>query len=184
MLIFGSPEATTIFSILAILAAITLTVLIAIFILPEKRRDRLNPFFKFLHDLFNFKYLVLESILRIFYVFANVFVVIMGVLSFFSFSPSYYGGLGEWTGYTGLLMIILGPIVIRIMYEFMMMAILLVKNVIQINNKLKVNVEKKEEKEEKHEPVSVAPATPAMENKFCSNCGFSLDENGNCPKCK
>ena len=43
----------------------------------------------------------------------------------------------EYVGARGLLMMILGPIIIRLAYEFIMMFILLVKNVIQINNKLK-----------------------------------------------
>ena len=39
-------------------------------------------------------------------------------------------------GGTGLLCIIVGPIAVRLSYELMMMAILLVKNVISINRKL------------------------------------------------
>jgi hypothetical protein len=40
---------------------------------------------------------------------------------------------------------LLGPVVIRLVYEAIMMGILLVKNVMQINNKLKVPEEKIEE---------------------------------------
>ena len=39
-------------------------------------------------------------------------------------------------GGTGLLCIIVGPIAVRLSYELMMMAVLLVKNVISINRKL------------------------------------------------
>ena len=44
----------------------------------------------------------------------------------------------KWLGGYGLLLMILGPIVVRLIFEFLMMALLLVKNVISINNKLRV----------------------------------------------
>lgn len=44
----------------------------------------------------------------------------------------------KWLGGYGLLLMILGPIVVRLIFEFVMMALLLVKNVISINNKLRV----------------------------------------------
>ena len=43
----------------------------------------------------------------------------------------------KWLGGYGLLLMILGPIVVRLIFEFLMMALLLVKNVISINNKLR-----------------------------------------------
>jgi hypothetical protein len=46
----------------------------------------------------------------------------------------------------GLAITVLGPIALRLAYEMLMMFILLVKNVIDINGKLKV--EKEEPKEE------------------------------------
>ena len=49
----------------------------------------------------------------------------------------YYSEPDTWYGGYGLLTMILGPIVIRLAYEFTMMFLLLIKHVIQINNKLK-----------------------------------------------
>ena len=43
----------------------------------------------------------------------------------------------EWAGGYGLLLIVFGPIIVRIIYEALVMFVLLVKNTIQINNKLK-----------------------------------------------
>lgn len=43
----------------------------------------------------------------------------------------------KWLGGYGLLLMILGPIVVRLIFEFLMMALLLVKNVISINNKMR-----------------------------------------------
>ena len=125
-----------IFLIVAVVLAIAATVLAFIFIVPEKRREKLNAFGKFLHDLCAFKFLVVEKILQALYIFSTAFIVLYGVLQLFNVQRDYWTGASRWMGGTGLLCIIVGPIAIRLSYELMMMAILLVKNVISINRKL------------------------------------------------
>lgn len=77
-----------------------------------------------------------------------------------------------------------------------MMAVLLLKNVISINRKLKNQNERSADADlfavpELHRtqpsqpaaPVTpVAPAAPAAPS-FCTRCGAHLDENGHCPNC-
>ena len=113
--------------IIALMFAIIGTVLAFVFILPANRRGALPGFFVFIHDTFNFKSLILEYILRALYVFSTLFVILYGFFMIFTFSSASLGGF---------LMMILGPIVIRIIFEGSMMFILLVKNTIEINNKL------------------------------------------------
>ena len=125
-----------IFLIIAVVLAIAATVLAFIFIVPEKRREKLNAFGKFLHDLCSFKFLVVEKILQALYIFSTAFVVLYGVLQLFNVQRDYWTGASRWMGGTGLLCIIVGPIAVRLSYELMMMAVLLVKNVISINRKL------------------------------------------------
>lgn len=125
-----------IFLIIAVVLAIAATVLAFIFIVPEKRREKLNAFGKFLHDLCSFKFLVVEKILQALYIFSTAFVILFGVLQLFNVQRDYLTGASRWMGGTGLLCIIVGPIAVRLSYELMMMAILLVKNVISINRKL------------------------------------------------
>ena len=125
-----------IFLIIAVVLAIAATVLAFIFIVPEKRREKLNAFGKFLHDLCSFKFLVVEKILQALYIFSTAFIVLYGVLQLFNVQRDYWTGASRWMGGTGLLCIIVGPIAVRLSYEMMMMAILLVKNVISINRKL------------------------------------------------
>jgi drug/metabolite transporter (DMT)-like permease len=60
----------------------------------------------------------------------------LGVLMLFGFETTYWGDI-EWAGGYGLLLAILGPVVLRLFFEASMMFILLVKNTISINNKLK-----------------------------------------------
>ena len=125
-----------IFLIIAVVLAIAATVLAFIFVVPEKRREKLNAFGKFLHDLCSFKFLVVEKILQALYIFSTAFIILYGVLQLFNVQRDYWTGASRWMGGTGLLCIIVGPIAVRLSYELMMMAILLVKNVISINRKL------------------------------------------------
>ena len=60
-------EQLGIFTIVGGILAIVATVLAYVFIVPEKRREKLNAFGKFLHDTCNFKYLIVEKILQALY---------------------------------------------------------------------------------------------------------------------
>ncbi len=128
---------------LTFVATIFFMILIYKFIVPEKRRVRLNKLGQFLHDAFNFKFLVIEKIMQFFYLLATVATVCFGISCLFGFSiyQSEYYNHSEWFGIYGILIAILGPIVIRLIYEGLMMFILLVKNVMQINKKLKNQTE-------------------------------------------
>lgn len=164
---------TNVAYILGVLSAIAATILAYIFIIPEKRANRLNKFFYFLHNVFNFKTLLIEKILKGLYVFATMAVVCIGF--FMLFSVVEIGRYSSWMGLYGLIMIIVGPIAVRLSYEFIMMFILLVNNVIAIRSKLTDNKnDTPEKKEEKHIPNYV----------FCTQCGTRYDENASpCPKC-
>lgn len=140
---------TTIYTVGGLFALVA-TILSFIFIIPGKRNN--NAFFKFLYNLFNFNELFLEKIFKFFYVLSTCFCVIGGFFMLFYVEEYYVPGSyyssghyeSEWLGYTGLIVMIVGPIVVRIMYEAIMMAILAVKNIININK----NVEKIAPKDE------------------------------------
>lgn len=184
----------------AIFLAVTATVLAFIFIVPEKRRARLNAFGKFLHDTFNFKYLIVEKILQALYIFLTCVALFTGF--FLLFKVDYWG---QWQGWYGILIMVVGPIAIRLVYELAMMLVLLVKNVISINNKLSGKSSDPFAAPDVgtmgRKPVygSAAPSesgvrgftVPDMSGekgasgaaKFCTVCGSKLDENGHCPTC-
>ena len=131
-LYYGSSlSALNTLSIVALVLAIVVTVLAFIFIVPEKRRKKMGKFGKFLHDTCNFKYLIVEKILQALYIFATAMVIFIG---FFMLFCSDWNG---WMGGKGILIMILGPIALRLTYELLMMAVLAVKNIISINNKLR-----------------------------------------------
>ena len=188
-----------VFIAIALVLAIAATVLAFIFIVPEKRREKLGAFGKFLHDACTFKFLLVEKILQALYIFSTAFIVLYGVFLLFNVEYSYWGGT-HWTGGVGLLCILLGPILIRLSYELMMMAILLLKNVISINHKLADQTgngsgdvfaapnmqEMKEALRQRREAAqaaqAAAQAAQSQPANFCSQCGAKL-ENGVCPHC-
>ena len=177
--------------ILGLILALAGTIVSVILITPEKRRAVLPKFFQFVHDVFNFKFLILEKILKFLYIFSTLFTILTGFFMLFSGyeTYSYYGGSDfHSVALEGLLVMILGPVLIRIVYEFMMMTILLVKNVIQLNNKTKNQNEGTEQSSIFNaQPMftqQTAPAPVAEDWKFCTSCGNRYDRNrGGCPNC-
>ena len=132
------------FSIIGGVLAVVATILAYVFIVPESRREKLNAFGKFLHDTCNFKYLIVEKILQALYIFFTADLIILGFFMLFA-APEDIFGNRHWLGGFGIAIMILGPILIRLVYELLMMAVLMLKNVISINNKLR-NQNEKEEK--------------------------------------
>ena len=133
--------------ILGIIAAIVLTILAYIFVMPKKNDGKFTkPFLQKRHDLFNFKKLYLEEILKFVYVLATIFCICTGFFLIFGYNEvwGWYESTRTSTALYGILAIVVAPIVLRLTYESVMMFILLVKNVMEINNKTPL-LEKKEE---------------------------------------
>lgn len=125
---------------LGTIAAIILTILLYVKVLPRKLDGSFsNKFFQFLHDFFHFKKLYIEEVLKFIFVLATVACICEGVFLVLGYQErwSYYGGTTrESTIGMGLVLMICGPIALRLAYEMVMMFILAVKNIMEINNKL------------------------------------------------
>lgn len=127
------------------LAALALTVLVHIFVLPEKKAANFTGLMKRIHSIFTFKELFLEKIFRAIYILATIACITVGAFLLFGFEVySGYYSYSTWYGGYGLLLMIFGPIALRIAFEGTMMFILLVKNTMEINNKLKAPKEENE----------------------------------------
>ena len=148
------------------------TIAACILIVPEKRRAGLNRFFRFLHDVFTFKNLIIEQILRVLYIFVTLFCVGCGFFLLFSGYRDYswYGsGSFHSLALPGLLLMVLGPVAVRVSYEMLMMFVLLVKNTMAINRKLSGPEQE--------------PERPEPKLRYCTICGTRYDANlGGCPK--
>ena len=176
--------------IIASVAGLVLTILAYVFIMPKKKDGKFtNAFSQWMHDFFHFKRLFIEDVLKFCYILATVTCVCMGVLYLIGMeSYGYYGSRSTFL--QGFLMLLLGPILLRLFYEMGIMAILLVSNVIEINKKMgPLHGEEKpaapvapvKPVAPVQQPVApVAPAQPA--GWFCPNCGTKNDA-GNCFCC-
>lgn len=122
-------------ALLGAVAALTCTILMFVLVMPDSKRESLPKFFKIMHDFFNFKFLVLEYILKALHMLGSLFCVGYGFFLLFSWEDTWLGGTHSYAG-TGLLLMILGPVLLRVVYEFSMMFILLVRNTNQINRKM------------------------------------------------
>ena len=108
----------------SIILALIITIAVYILIMPESKRAGMSGFPAILHDIFQFKSFLVEKIVKFLYVFSTIYLFVFGFFTLFK----QFG--------SGLALMLLGPIVLRIVYELFMLAILLVKNVIDINRKL------------------------------------------------
>ena len=189
-------------SVLALVLAVVATVLAFVVVLSKKGRESQNPFMKSLVNVCDFRSLIIEKILKALYIFSTSYVILKGVLGIFDFG-SYNYGLNL---ITSILTAVLGPIFIRIVYELLMLTVILVKNVIQINNKLSkltgdktsndVNFDTDLSELKKYAPAPkapvapaapatpAAPAVPTQQTVYCEKCGTSYDPpKGGCPNC-
>lgn len=141
--------------VISILVSIAATALLFLKVLPAKYDGTFSKkIFQKIHDYFNFKKLYLESILKGAFTFLSIACVVGGVLmgtvgntiwfisKLIKFSAYGYGTSWISTTYFTNFFIcigiaVLGPVVLRLLYEGMMMFILLVKNVVEINKKTK-----------------------------------------------
>ena len=112
--------------IIGIIVAIIVTVLMYMFVIPDRKRQNLPGFLQFVHDIVNFKTMLLETVLKLLYVFCTIGCICVGILLLF--------GSTFWVG---LIVFIIGPLVLRIIFELIMLFVLQVQNVISINRKLK-----------------------------------------------
>lgn len=178
---------SSVLTILSVILALAGTICMFIMILPEKARPGLNPFLKYIHDLFNFKVLWLEQILKFIYTFTTLLVLVFGFLCFI-IGPFYDSELMT----AGLTIMIGGPIAIRIIYESFMLFIILVRNSNSINRKMGKEAEAEKLDYSAPAPRYAAPvsqpveAAPAQEEPsvFCPFCGTKQSaENNNCIQC-
>lgn len=120
--------------VVAIILSLAAAIAVCICVLPEKRRNSLPTWAQVLADILNFKHILTEYVLRFAYIFITIFCIIGGLVL----------ACGRYTTAMGLSMMFLGPIIVRLIFEAAMLWFLLVKNVIEINQKTPGKVKKGE----------------------------------------
>ena len=114
---------TAVWTVIAFIIAIAAGIMI--YFMFVKDNKPVNEKLQKLKDLLDFKTMLIEPILKIVYIIATVFVIL------FSF------GLISLNFVSFLMVLILGPIIVRIVYELMMINIMIWKNTKEINDNIK-----------------------------------------------
>ena len=136
-------------SALTIILSIIVAIVGIIFFLPQKNKDKFGKAFAKCHEFINFKTLIIDYVLKGMYILSTAMCIIGGFLTIFTVK-TYYTTTGTMFNQsreahsslsvdnlgTGILIMILGPILVRIIYELIMLTIVGVKNIIEINKKM------------------------------------------------
>lgn len=173
------------FGIAAVVLALAATILLYVFVFPKSRANTLPKFFVFVRDFFGLKYLIIEKIAKFLYVFESLLIILLGFFMLFN----------GWTALYAPFVMVLGPVVVRLIYELFMMIVLLVKNVMEINSKIKgdstgatsqFDAIPEVPRGPKPAPAPVQPPVQPQQpaQKICPSCGTPLTNPGAfCPKC-
>jgi hypothetical protein len=119
---YQSSTAVIIFAIIAVIGGIALYFTF----LSPKNENKFTGFTGWLYGFLHFKKLLLESLLKILYVVTAIFITLFSF--YLLFAASFWTFLG---------MLVIGNVVWRIAYEFMLLIIVISRNTSDINRKLK-----------------------------------------------
>lgn len=121
----ASASNSSVVAIVALVCAIVGSILVFVLFLRKENESKYTGFVKWLYDYLQFNKLTIDIILRFTYLFLAIFITVM---SFGLISSSFLGFL---------LTLILGNLVLRVVYEFSMLVILIHRNVRELNEKTK-----------------------------------------------
>ena len=168
--------------IILFIIALAATIAAFVFLLPEKRKSRLSPFWNRIRDFLRMKELYLEKIYRALYVISSIFVFVFAVIGGFVLPlvmPASEGG-----GFGAAILGLLGGIIaaalllfiLRISYESIMLKVSLTKATKDINEKMGGASEPRGYEEPRRRP--------APRPVVCRRCGTRFDpRRGYCPNC-
>lgn len=114
----NTAEGIGVWGIVALILSIVGAILVY-FLFVKSKTDPKGKFAKWLKDFLSFKVMWIEAILKVTYYFATIFVIL------FSFSYLALGGFGVLMFFLSL---ILGPIVVRLVYEASIMFVMIWRN--------------------------------------------------------
>jgi len=115
---YSTMQGMGIWGIIALILAIVGGILVYFLFVNSKSTPK-NKFAKWLKDFLAFKIMWIEGILKVIYYFATIFIIL------YSFSFLALGGMGFLMF---LMTLVLGPIIIRLIYEATMMFIMIWRN--------------------------------------------------------
>ena len=125
-----------VWSIIALIIAVVGGIALYFTFLNKKNDGKWTGFLGWLYNTLTFKNMIVETILKILYLVIAIFITL------------YSLGLIAVNIILALGLLVIGNIILRVCYEFMLLAIITCRNTSDINSKLnKIIPEKKEDKE-------------------------------------
>ncbi len=121
----ASTGNSSVVAIVALICAIVGSILVFVLFLRKENESKYTGFVKWLYDFLQFNKLTIDIILRFTYLFLAILITVM---SFGLISTSFLGFL---------IVLIIGNLVLRVVYEFSMLVILIHRNVRELNEKTK-----------------------------------------------
>lgn len=185
---FSALQTTSVFSAVGLIVGIIAAIVLFAVFLKKKNEGKFTGFAGWMYDFLNFQKLSVEAVLKILYIIVAVWV------TFTAF------GLIASAGFLAFIFtLVLGNILIRVGFEFSMIAVKICKNLIEINKKMTI-INQKVSKDEVDEPsvdanvetVATAGEKPTEDTatetdndkKTCPNCGAEVESsNAFCGKC-
>ena len=166
-----------------LVVAVVLTALLLVLVLPKQKDGHLPAFFQLLYDLFTPKALMIEKLLQVLYVFLNCLTVLFGIAIFFN---GFFAGFGRIV--LGLVILLVGPVLLRVIHELLLLAVMQVKATREINQKLDrltgAAPAGSRAAQGTETEAQTQPAPPAGPMVHCTHCGTWYREGaGRCPVC-
>jgi ribosomal protein L32 len=170
---------STLYSIVAVVSVILAVIggiVLYFTFLSKKNENKFKGFAGGLYNFLNFKSMFAEVLLKILYLISSI------GLTLFSFDILLFtegGSIGNKL-LSFLLYIIVGNVVVRLIYEFLLISLVICRNTTEINRKMG-----KSEVENTVRTEQTQPFRPAeIGVVFCRNCGNKFSSNETvCPRC-
>jgi hypothetical protein len=165
---------------ICLLLALIAGVVIFFLFMPRHKDGQFTGFLLWLRDFLNFKTLLAENVLRLLYIICACWITLMAFAQLFAASSSVGASLLSF-----LLLLIVGNVVARILFEFILVILLISKNTTEINTKLDgLAAQAPTAPPAAPEPEAAPPDAPAPPVSFCRNCGSAIpDSEELCPRC-
>lgn len=158
-----------------LVVAVVLTALLLVLVLPKQKDGHLPAFFQLLYDLFTPKALMIEKLLQVLYVFLNCLTVLFGIAIFFN---GFFAGFGRIV--LGLVILVVGPVLLRVIHELLLLAVMQVKATREINQKLDrlTGAATAGSRAAQGTETQTPPAPPAGPMVHCTHCGHLVPRRG------
>ncbi len=131
-LFYSNGKAMAIVGVICLILAVFGGLFLFFWFLPRKNENKFKGFLGWLYKFLNFRTLLAESILRLIYIIIACFVSLYSFGFLFFTSGGSIGG--KLLAFLGIL--ILGNALVRLIYEFFMIFLVICKNTSEINIKL------------------------------------------------